>query len=318
MEKKNFEAVAKKAMFKVRNNKIVGKSTLYLKKYSPEILMGVGIISIVSGTVMACRATLKVDDVLEEAEEKRDKIEEVYDQVNEGTLNVTYDEKTMQKDKAIVYVQTGVKLVELYLPAVGFGVFGVGCILSSHNILQRRNVALMAAYEGLEKSFKYYRDRVVEEYGEDIDRDFASGIRREKVTETVTDKNGKKKKVEKDKVTIDSNRYSQYARFFDEYNPYWNKRSDYNLIFLRSQQNYANDMLKSRGHIFLNEVYDLLGIPRSQAGALVGWVLNGDGDNYVDFGVYDINNEKARDFVNGIEPAILLDFNVDGVIYDLI
>jgi hypothetical protein len=134
-----------------------------------------------------------------------------------------------------------------------------------------------------------------------------------------TDENGKKIKSKKTIEVTDPNGVSQYARFFDESCVQWSKTPEYNLTFLNCQQNYANDLLHSRGHVFLNEVYDMLGIPRSQAGAVVGWVLGKDNDvGYIDFGIYDGNRMRARDFVNGYERSILLDFNVDGVIYDLI
>lgn len=111
---------------------------------------------------------------------------------------------------------------------------------------------------------------------------------------------------------------SQYARFFDEGSPAWSKDSEYNLMFLKQQQQYANDLLKKRGHIFLNEIYDMLGIPRTKAGAVVGWVYdenNPIGDNYVSFGITD---ERNANFVNGYEKSVLLDFNVDGNIWDKI
>lgn len=111
---------------------------------------------------------------------------------------------------------------------------------------------------------------------------------------------------------------SYYARFFDEGCTGWTKDSEFNLIFLKQQQNYANELLRKKGHLFLNEVYDMLGIPRTKAGQMVGWIYNEKnpiGDNFVDFG---INNARNKDFVNGYERIILLDFNVDGEILDLI
>ncbi|MCA1800666.1 MAG: DUF6353 family protein, partial [Actinobacteria bacterium] len=111
---------------------------------------------------------------------------------------------------------------------------------------------------------------------------------------------------------------SIYARYFDEGSTVWSRERDYNRLRIRAIQNYANDMLKARGHLFLNEVYDELGLPRSRAGAVVGWVMSKSGDNFVDFGIYNQENERARAFVNGQEQSILLDFNVDGVIYDLL
>ena len=92
-------------------------------------------------------------------------------------------------------------------------------------------------------------------------------------------------------------------------------------MYLRHQQNYANELLRSRGYVFLNDVYDMLGIRRTKAGQIVGWVYdekNPNIDNYIDFGIYNVHYEGARDFVNGFECSILLDFNVDGPIIDLI
>ena len=295
--------------------KATGRSGLVLKKYSPEILMGVGIASVIGGTVLACKATLKVEEIIDDAKTNLDKINTVHEDVN--VSEEVYSEKDYKKDLSIVYVQTGVKLVKLYGPAVTLSAVGIGCLLGAHGIMKKRNVALMAAYKAIEQSFGDYRQRVREELGEETDRKYHLGLRDEVVTEETVDENGKKKKVKTTKTVIDPNKHSQYARFFDESSMHWNKIPEYNLVFLKAQQNYANDLLKARGHVFLNEVYDMLGIPRSQAGAVVGWVL-GEGDDFVDFGIFDSTDDKVRDFVNGYERNILLDFNVTGVIYDLI
>jgi hypothetical protein len=183
--------------------------------------------------------------------------------------------------------------------------------------MRKRNLAVIAAYKAVEQGFSDYRKRVISELGEEKDREFRYGIKKEKITVTETDEKGKEKKTEKIIETIDPNNHSPYAVFFDESSIHWTKTAEYNKLFLQTQQNFANDLLHSRKHIFLNEVYDMLGLPRTQAGAVVGWV-KGHGDDYVDFGIFDRESEKARDFVNGYERSILLDFNVAGVIYDLI
>jgi hypothetical protein len=172
---------------------------------------------------------------------------------------------------------------------------------------------LTAAYGALEKGFNEYRGRVIDKYGEEEDRDFRYGSEKVEVLDQETGKNKTVTRVGSDDPSI-------YARFFDPYSTSWSKEAEYNLLFLKCQQNYANDLLRSRGHVFLNEVYDLLGVPRSKAGAVVGWILskNGETDNFINFGVFDGREQVARDFVNGREGAILLDFNVDGVIYDKI
>lgn len=280
----------------------VARNSLHLQKASPEVLLGVGIAGMVGSTVLACRATLKVDTVLEEAKMKMD--------TARNLQHEDYSEKDRSRDISLIYFQSGVKVAKLYAPAVIVGVASIYALRTSNGILTKRNMALTAAYGALEKGFNEYRARVVEKYGEEEDRNFRYGTREVEIV----DEKGKKKTVTR--VSLDDP--SIYARFFDPYSSSWNKEPEYNLIFLQCQQNYANDLLKSRGHVFLNEVYDMLGIPRSKAGAVVGWVLseNGETDNFINFGVFDGREQITRDFVNGLEGSILLDFNVDGIIYD--
>jgi hypothetical protein len=286
-------------------SRTVARNSLLLQKSSPQVLFGVGVVGMVGTTVLACRATLKMDTVLDEA---KDKLETA------KTLeHPEYSEKDRGRDVSLIYFQTGVKVVKLYAPAVIVGGLSIAALTSSHRILTRRNAALTVAYSALDKGFREYRARVVDKYGEEEDQNFRYGTRQVQIE----DEDGKKKVVTRVATDVDP---SIYARFFDSYSPSWSKEPEYNMIFLKCQQNYANDLLRSRGHVFLNEVYDMLGLPRSKAGAVVGWLLspNGETDNFVNFGVFDGRDGPARDFVNGIEGSILLDFNVDGVIYDKI
>lgn len=310
--KKNIK-LPKLTGLKTQASKMMGKTGLKVQKYSPEILMGVGVVGVVASTVLACKATLKVEGVLDDAQEKIDKVKYAQENIEEDL----YSETDFKKDMTLVYVQTGVEFAKIYGPAISLGVVSVGCLLGAHNIMKKRNVALAAAYKLAEQTFSDYRKRVVDTLGEDKDKEFRYGITQETIDTVEVDKDGKEKKVKKKIDVADPNGISQYAKFFDEASHNWSKTPEYNMVFLKCQQNFANDMLKAKGHIFLNEVYDMLGIERTQAGAIVGWVI-GEGDNFVDFGMYDIHDSKKRDFVNGYERSILLDFNVDGVIYDLI
>lgn len=313
--------MAKTDIFKTAT-KAVHKFGFTIKKHSPEILAAVGVVGTVTSAVMACKATTKVSDILEETKQQVDDVHMVL--ADENISEEKYSENDAKKDLAIIYAQSGVKFVKLYAPAVALGVLSIGCMLSSNHILRKRNVALAAAYTAVDKTFKEYRGRVVDRFGQEIDRELKYGIKAKKITETVVDEEtGKEKKVKKTVDVIDENvtGYSDYARFFDELNPNYEKDAEFNLMFLRAQQQYANDLLISRGYLFLNDVYDMIGIPRTKAGQIVGWVYNENnpvGDNYVDFGMYDIRRPGAREFVNGYEKAILLDFNVDGNILDLI
>lgn len=222
----------------------------------------------------------------------------------------------IEKDLTIVYTQTAIKFAKLFGPPIILGAVSIGCIIGGHNILKSRNVALMAAYRLLDEGFKNYRKRVVEEYGEEKDYMLRHNLRSETIVETEIGEDGKPHKVKKTQlVANEPGMPSIYARFFDEYATQWSKVPEYNIMTLRTQQNYFNDMLKVRGHVFLNEIYDALGMARTAAGSVVGWKLDGNGDGYIDFGIYD---ERNHHVVNGHESSILLDFNVDGVIWNLI
>lgn len=292
-----------------------------LKKHSPEILAVTGVVGTVASAVLACKATTKLNDILEESKENIDKIHECTNDPEFRELH-NYTEEDGKKDLAITYVQTGVKLAKLYAPAVILGTLSITAMLTSNNILRKRNVALAAAYTAIDTSFKEYRGRVVERFGKDMDRELRYNIKAREIEETVVDeKTGKENKVKKTVDVVDPNVYSEYARFFEDGCNGWEKDSEYNLMFLRKQQDYANEVLQAKGHLFLNEVYDMLGIPRTKAGQCVGWVYDEKhpvGDNFVDFGIYDAYKEGCRNFVNGYERTILLDFNVDGNILDLI
>jgi hypothetical protein len=287
-----------------------------LKKYSPEILVAAGVAGTVVSAVLACKATTKVSIILEKAKED---VDAIHDCTTNENLTEEYTSEDAKKDIIITYTQTVVQLAKLYAPAVALGMLSLGSILTSNNILRKRNIALAAAYVAVDKGFKEYRGRVIERFGGEIDRELKYNIKAKTFEENVIDEKGKEKTVKTPINIADPNTYSDYARFFDESCAAWEKDSEYNLMVLRAQQQYANDLLKAKGRLFLNEVYDLLGIKRSKAGQVVGWVYdpnNPFADNFVDFGIYDMNRETVRDFVNGYERVILLDFNVDGNIWE--
>ena len=294
------------------------RTGLKLKKHSPEILLVAGAVGAVTSTVMACKATLKVNEVLEDTKQQIDTIHQIS---SDPAMAEKYTEEDSKKDLAIVYTQTAVKFIKLYGPSVALGVVSLGCMIGSNRILNKRNAALAAAYAAVDKSFKDYRGRVVERFGKQLDKELRYNIKAQEIEEITTDENGKEVVTKSTVEVADPNSYSPYAIVFDDGNEGWDPDPERSKFFLIQQQNWANERLKSRGHLFLNEVYDMLGARRTKAGAQVGWVYdetNCFGDNYVDFGIFDTTRSKARDFVNGYEKVIVLDFNVDGYILDLI
>lgn len=297
----------------------INRAAFKIRKHSPEILVVSGIVCAVTSTVMACKATTKIEEVITESKEHVDMTKKY---VEDNGFTEKYTETDYKKDLTIMYTQRGLKLAKLYAPAVILGTVSITAILAGHNILRKRNVALAAAYATVDKGFKEYRGRVIERFGEELDKELKYNIKAKEIDEIkINEKTGKEEVVKKAINVADPNTYSDYARLFDDGCLGWSKDPEYNLMFLKDQQRYANDRLKAKGSLFLNEVYDMLGIPRTKAGAVVGWIFDEkhpNGDNFVDFGIYDLNNKKTRDFVNGYERTILLDFNVDGVIYDKI
>lgn len=277
----------------------IGRKSLTIQKNSPTIFFAVGLVGVVTSTVLACRATLKLSETLDEIEKD---VNAVKDMV---VVEDSYSEQSHRKDQIYVYVKASVKVAHLYAPAVIVGGVSIAMLTRSHIQLSRRNAALTAAYAVVEEAFREYRNRVREVVGEDRELDLYRGTK----TETITNELGKKEEMR----VFDPNKRSAYSRIFDESSEYWHKDSEYNKIFVECQRVCCDNLLHSRGHVFLNEAYDMLGLPRSKAGAVVGWILNNGGDDYVDFGMYEAYNSK---FVNGWERSVLLDFNVDGVIFD--
>lgn len=285
------------------------------KKHAPEALVVAGVAGVVTSSVMACKATLKADEIIQEHKEQLDKIAESCE------LSEAYVEYDKNNDLRIVYTQTAVKFIKLYGPSVLLGGASIVCILGSHRILKKRNVALAAAYKIVDTNFKDYRNRVIERFGEELDKELRYNVKTKTIEEVTTDENGNEVITEHAVQTANLNEHSDYAKWFDETCVGWRKNPEDNLYTLRCKQNYANDALKKQGFLFLNDVYEMLGIPKTKAGQIVGWIYDEKhpiGDNYVDFGIYNYENERARAFVNGNTSNILLDFNVDGNILDLI
>lgn len=293
------------------------KAGLKLKKHSPEILVVGGVVGLVTSGVMACKATTKLSAILDDSKEQI----ELFDKVaaNPEMVNEEYTVEDAEKDKKIVKVQTAVKVAKLYAPAVAIGVVSIGAIFASNNIMRKRNVALGAAYATVDQAFKDYRNRVVDRFGEELDKELRYNLKTKEVKETVEDENGKKKTVKKNIKYMGSPIPSEFAVIYDDGCAGWTKDPEDNKFFLIQQQRYANERLKRRGYLSLNEVYELLGFPSTKAGQVVGWLYdckdpNYKGDDFVDFGLYNVDYEPNRDFVNGYERNIILDFNVAPII----
>jgi hypothetical protein len=292
-------------------NGVASKTVMKLKKHSPEILVVAGIAGTVVSAVLACKATTKVAEILDET---KGTLDTIHEGMETGAINgQEYTTEDGKKDTVVVYAQTGIKLAKLYGPAIILGTLSITSILASNNILRKRNVALGAAYAAIDKSFEEYRGRVIERFGEQVDTELKYGIKAKKFEEIEVDpETGKEKKVKKTVMVADPNLQSDYAVYFDSKSRNYETNPDYNRMFLKAQQAFANDKLQTRGHLFLNEVLDDLDLPRTPAGQIVGWTKDGP-DGYVNFRIVEVERETED---GRHEPALLLDFNVEGNIWE--
>lgn len=296
-------------------------TALFMDKNKPEIMLAAGLIGVIGATVLACRATLKAKDVVEEHNERLEEIQENLNEEEKKELPVE-----AKKDIRKVYLKTSLKLAKTYAPAIAVETAAFALLIKSNSVQRDRLAGLTAAYITVDQAFKKYRQAVIEELGEEKDLEFKTGLKKQKIDAIVEDEEGNEKLKKEEGLVLPDGRYiSEYAKFFDESCPDWQKSPENNLHFLRLQQAAANEKLKIQGHLFLNEVYDMIGLPRTKAGAVVGWLYPEDRyeslqlNGFVDFGIYDMwANAKRADFVNGYERNILLDFNVDGCIYNYI
>lgn len=307
------------------------------RKHSPELLVVAGIVGGVVSAVMACKATTKLDAVLENAKFEVDAVKsaaekgevEIRNEETQELEVVEYTQEDYKKDIALTYLKNGANVGKLYGPALAVGAASIGCILASSNIMHNRNAALASAFATVSNSFKSYRGNVIDRFGAEVDKQLKYNIKSVEVEETVVNGKGKEKVVNKTVNVINPSDISEYARFFEKYtkdangeviiNSNWENDNEYNLMFLKAQERYANDLLKAKGMLFLNDVYEMLGLPITKAGQIVGWVYDktkADGDGFVSFGMYN-DNLSYSDFVNGYDNAILLDFNVDGNVWEL-
>lgn len=308
----------KKTELATKASQILLKSKMGLKKHSPEILTAAGIITGITAAIIACKQTVKATEIIQDARKSLNDIDEVKNLAKNG--EATYTENDEANDRKTVAIQTTVNLVKTYALPVGLGILSITCILASNHILRKRNAALAAAFSALSTDFMNYRKRVIDKYGKETDFMLKNGLEKQLVAHQVVDpETGEVKEEQKEVLTYEGIKLSQYARIFDEVgSTQWTPSADHNRAFLLMEQNYFNERIRTRGYIFLNEVYERLGFRPTKAGSVVGWVYQNADYEGIDFGIFTAHTQKAAEFLEGTEPSIILDFNVQGDILSLV
>ena len=297
-------------------SRFAAKAKFKLGKHSPEILMVVGAVGAVTSTVMACKATLKVNDILAAHDAT---VATIHD-VQEGKVQIKAGEEDteedVKKDLTTTYVQTGLKIAKLYAPAVILGTLSIGCMFGSNHILQKRNAALTAAYVTLDKAFADYKGRVTERFGGRVQSELEHGIKAVEVENKIVNEDGTEETIKSYMDEVDG-AHSPYDLIFDEMIDEWQPDAQYNKWHLAQVEDAASRRLRTQGYLFLNDVYRMIGRYNSGAmivkpeGQIVGWL-------------YDPNNENLHNCVKlGLDKMqgdrnVVLHFNVDGPIIDKI
>lgn len=283
-----------------RVSRSVSLSALKVRSNSPAILLAAGVVGVGATVVLACKATLKLEETIDDAAKS----------IQDAKIIVHENEQERNKDIAYAYIKSSIGLVRLYAPTVIVGCASVGCLVQSNRILSNRLAGVTAAYSALDHAFRSYRERVIADQGAEKDAEYRHGVRMEAVETAKGTLKAKK---------VGPLEESMYARFFGEDNENWKTTPEYNIMFLRQVQQYLNDMLRARGYVLLNEAYKELGFHQTTEGAVVGWVSSKhdtQGDGWIDFGVFsDENRDAFYEFVTGNDGSIMVDFNVDGPIY---
>ena len=279
--------------------RLAGRAGLVLSKHAPTILTAAGTAGFIGTTVLASKATLKVEETVAEETALLVKVHEAQEA---GKLS----DKDATHDKVVLYSRMTTKLAKLYAPAIILGAASITSLATGHGIMLKRNASLAAAYAAVDQAFKTYKKKVESKFGKDAVLEALSSVAEEDLTS--------------DEMTVESvaavNDVSPYGVIFDDTNINWSADEDLAMLHLKCQQQYANDILNTRGHIFLNEVYKMLGFPHTPAGAVTGWV-KGNGDDFVDFNIFD-GMFEGEDQNGRTVTKWALDFNVDGVMYDKI
>lgn len=310
-------------------NQIINKVIAKTNEIAPDLLVFAGIGGLIYASVQTYKTKPKADAIFEETKNMLDLTKAAHSpSVSVSEDGQTYENVVVansdpqyRKEVTAIYVRAGIDLTKTFALPVSVGVLSIGCILKSHNILKSRNASLAAAYSLANEGYNKYKNAVTNLIGEEAEKDLRYGVKEEEVEVVDIDDEGKEVKTKEVVRGFDvSSGISPYAKFFDESSSAWTKDPETNLTFLRMQERYANDVLRTKKRLFLNDVYAMLGLQETKDGHIVGWVYddnNPNGDNYVDFGIYDLSSEAKRAFVNGLERSILLDFNVDGNVWQL-
>ena len=301
------------------------------RKFAPEILTYGGLAAMIGGTVFACKQTPKAVEIVEDTKKQLAVIKATEEEaaqnnrlVKRGDGLISYSAQDFKKDITIAHVNNVKALAKNYAVPAVLLIGGTAMVLGGHGILRKRNAVAIATLSSVMEGFNKYRSNVIKELGETADKHFRFGKGTPDVIETVDAETGA---VTQEKTSTDG--FSEFPeddpRFFmfsKETAPdYYKGNLLMDLSQLKAFQGMATDELRIYGNINVNRIRQICGVKPIDEGLDNGYVVDGDGDGYVDFGIFDRVTGEPLSWVyecvkegQGIPVELNIDGNIKGLL----
>lgn len=290
---------------------IMEKTGFVLRQASPEILLGSGIVLSIAAIITACSKMKQTEAVQEELQEGLEYIEETEVPGTKEYLSA----KFKVSGKAILRY-----LAIFWLPIL-LWLLSMGSFWYSHGIMVKRNADLASFAVITMQELDKYRERVRDKIGAEAENDLFYNLSKRPSGETITitDENGKEKKVKLQEKVLNESPDGPFDRIFDRTNPLYTNNPSTNIFYINSILNNFRDLIKNRatktsdGWVTINEVYEALNFDPVEAGFDFGWTYSRANDAPctpdIDFGICDCSDMIVKDHIAGKEMVIPLHFN---------
>lgn len=311
-------------------SKFMGMKGLKLKEASPEILLGIGIITMGGAVVSGIMAARHHDEIIDDHNERLEAAKaeylypEDYDEENPNpdVEPIRRTEKEIKHAVTREYCRTAAAMCKLYSRTALLMGFAVACFIGMHNIQAGRIAGLSGVCTGLREYISQYEQRNIELNGEESHRMCKYGYKEIEVEEEDPD-NGEKHKVKKkvplagedlvDKDGLSS--YHDHLYWFNRNTSRMYKgRGAYDIMSLDAAETYIQNLVNDRGWATVNDALTSIAMEPTVEGMVEGWIKGVS--KPVCFGHRDPGNQRALDGYSNTE--IFLDFNADCNVYGML
>lgn len=225
-------------------HKIINDSACYLKHHSSTILTVIGSAGVVLTAVMTAKATVKAVEIINEKEcEKKDEL-----------------------TKKEIFQATATT----YLPVVLVGASTIVCVFGANALNKQQQAALISAYSLVDRSFKEYKEKLKELYGEEAHQKIINSI----VVEKAEKMHVHGAYLFCECSLVDPEDDDSPTKIF--YDMYSDRFFETTMSQVLHAEYHLNRTFNLRGYITLSEFYEFLGLESTQAHDVLGWEVNDD------------------------------------------